>query len=106
MHIIVCSDLVWEEPITEAEMERGRGIAGEHASNETMALVRAGLESERSRDERAIMRELSARWPNNIVPYRIETTFTPEHRAVIASVSNSPYKGSPKSSSSSVFLLF
>ena len=41
--------------------------------------------------DRSIQREVKYRWPNNEVPYKIETVFTEDEKAKIASVSNISY---------------
>ena len=72
----------WGLPISEEELKASRSVLAEEPTPEVKALVENILETEshvtsRREGARAVERPLSARWPNNVVPYRIDVRFSP-----------------------------
>jgi len=73
----------WGPSLSQREMDRGRSYLEKNRTHQ-IEMMRKGLESEK-RGMRIIYRSINKRWPNNEVPYLIESIFSEAARVVIAS---------------------
>ena len=79
----------WGEPISEAEKIRARLLNNKKEfSKETKINIQEGLESEGYKAEGRALAGTVHRWPNALVPYRVDAAFDMKEREIIATVKN------------------